>query len=251
MNNTLNLFMFICSNFVNSFGVTELFDYRSQTAASIDSKSGGLYGIRLPDGNISGLLASELTVVSSDSGPSKAYLRIACITLAAQLLSLLDAFIFPDSLDASLPASQLHGLALVRGTEPRLAKTQGPLLASLSRLSLLLIAHLEPSSIKFLQCCSRLRCFLHWTLELIRESVALGGYSAPFQELTAPLDRLVLAVVLQCHRALSKCSAVLAEIDSSPAEKYFSSMDARQKNYKRLFRSIVSNSKPICLNHLV
>eukprot|EP00957_Ditylum_brightwellii_P068816 5223877-Ditylum_brightwellii.AAC.1 len=99
------------------------------------------------------------------------------------------------------------------------------------------MAHLEPSSVRFLQCCSRLRCFLHWTLELIRESVASGGYSAAFHELTAPLDRLVLAIVLQCHRAFSRCSAVLIEIESSPADKYFPSIDSRQKNYRRLFRA--------------
>jgi len=232
----------------SSFGVADLFDYNLQNAASIDSHSGGLCGIRLPDGNIAGLSASESISNSTpfnnlDSIDSKID-RVdvegqlaPCITLAAQLLSLLDAFIFPDSLDASLPASQLHGLALVRGTEPRLGKAQGSLLASLLRISLLLIGHLEPNSIKFLQCCSRLRCFLHWTLELIRESVSLGGYSAAFQELTAPLDRLVLAVVLKCHRALAKCSTVLLEVESSPYEKYFPSIEERQKSIKRLFRS--------------
>lgn len=89
---------------------------------------------------------------------------------------MLDAFIFPDNLDSANSMSQLHGLALVRSTEPRLGQSQGPLLASLIRLSLILFAYLEPTSVRFLQACSScLRCFLHWTLEIIRESVALGG----------------------------------------------------------------------------
>ena len=210
--------------------------------------SGGLQGIRLLDGSLPGLSATEILTGAKKFESGVPYeeqvriqqrrgYRIMCVTLAAQLLSLLDAFIFPDSLDTSLPTSQLHGLALVRSTEPRLGQAQGPLLSSLLRLSLVLLSYLEPSSVKFLQCCGRLHCFLHWTLELIRESVALGGYSAAFQELTAPLDRLILAVVLQCHRALAKCSHVLMEIDSSPALKYFTSDQSRHKNYRRLFRA--------------
>ena len=227
-----------------SFGVANLFDTRIQTSLVIDASSNGIFGIRLEDGNISGISASasirNAFRAKRDPGNNKVdnddHL-LSCVTLATLLLSLLDAFIFPDSLDASLPASQLHGLSLVRGTEPRLGKTQGSLLASLLRISLLLIAYLEPSSVKFLQCCSRLRCFLHWTLELIRESVALAGYAAAFQELTAPLDRLVLAVVLQCHHSLFKCSTVLNEIESNSTALHFSSLDERQKNIKRLFRS--------------
>jgi hypothetical protein len=160
-----------------------------------------------------------------------------CVTLAAQMLALLDAFIFPDSLDTSLPASQLHGLALVRSNEPRLGLAQGPLLLSLIRLSLLLLSYLEPSSAKFLQCCGRLRCLLHWLLELIRESIAAGGFSVAFSEMTAPLDRLVLAIVLQCHRALKKCSNVLIEIEVSLPQKYFANEEIRSKNYRRLFRA--------------
>lgn len=41
-------------------------------------------------------------------------------------------------------------------------------------------------------------------LEHIRESVSLAGYSAAFDELTAPLDldRLLLAIVLQLYSAI-------------------------------------------------
>jgi hypothetical protein len=235
-------------NLINRYGVVDLFDYRNEDASALESMSGGVQGIRLRDGILPGLKATDILIgfKKFESGVSyeeqirlqqrRGY-RLMCVTLAAQMLSLLDAFIFPDSLDTSLPASQLHGLALVRSTEPRLGLAQGPLLLSLVRLSLVLLSHSEPSSVKFLQCCGRLRCLLHWLLELIRESIALGGYSAAFQDLTGPLDRLVLAIVLQCHRALKKCSYVLMEIESSSPPKYFPNEEIRSKNYRRLFRA--------------
>ena len=209
----------------SGFGLGDIFDYRNQPGASVDSESGGLYGIRLPETNLTALNGAEYIQSIQGGGgtgsgiSSQDRYRRICVCLSAQTLSLLDAFIFPDSLDASLPIAQLHGLALVRSNEARLGASQGPILASLIRLSLVLLCNLEPSSIKCLQCCSRLRCFLHWSLELIRESVALAGYSAAFHDLTAPLDRLLLAVVLHCHRALARCSAVLSEIESSPLTK--------------------------------
>jgi hypothetical protein len=222
------------------FGVSELFDYRNQHAESLDELSGGVYGIRLSESNISGMSADDyVRVLSLGSQPKRGernLYRQICVLLSAQVLSLLDSFIFPESLDASLPASQLHGLALVRSSEPRLGFSQGPILASLVRLSLVLLSHLEPSSVKFLQCCSRLRCFVHWMLELIRESVSLGGYSAAFDELTAPLDRLLLAIVLQCHRGLARCSAVLVEIEVSDYSVYFPSEEVQKKSYKRVLR---------------
>lgn len=158
------------------------------------------------------------------------------VFLAAQLLSLLDVFIFPDSLDASLPGSQLHGLALVRSTEKRIGSAQGPLLTSLIRLSLLLLCHLEPCSVELLQCSSRLRCFLHWVLELIRESETLEGYTAAFNKLTAPFDRLILAIVLQCHRTLGRCGSLLSEIESTPYDTYFENKESQKKSYRRLLR---------------
>ena len=151
--------------------------------------------------------------------------------LSAQTLSLLDAFIFPDSLDASLPISQLHGLTLVRSNEARLGVSQNLILASLIWLSLVLQCNLEPSSInKCLQRCRRLRCFLHWSLELIRESVTLAGYLAAFHDITAPLDRPLLPVVLHCHRALARRSAVLSEIESPPLAKFTSMMTRQERN---------------------
>lgn len=234
------------SRLVDRFGVADLFDYRNQHATSVDILSGGLYGIRLSESGIAGMTAEEYAKLLSQSSLPKRdqrdqrerdLYRQTCVSLSAQMLSLLDSFIFPASLDASLPASQLHGLALVRSSEPRLGVSQGPILASLVRLSLVLLCHLEPSSVKFLQCCSRLRCLLHWMLELVRESVSLAGYSTAFNELTAPLDRLLLAIILQCHRSLARCSAVLAELEASDYSVYFDSEEVRKKNYKRTLRA--------------
>lgn len=227
----------------NGFGVAELFDYRNLEASAIDKISGGLNGIRLPDTGLPAVTAQEYRIFveatgTVSSGPEvkerEIYRRLS-VTLASQVLSLLDAFIFPDSLDASLPQSQLHGLDLVRNCEPGLA-AQGPLIASAIRLSLLLICHLEPCGMKLLQCASRLKCLLHWALELIREATALEGFSAAFHNLTAPLDRLVLATVLQCHRTLGRCSALLSEIEATSYDKYFQSKDSQKKYYRRLLR---------------
>lgn len=243
MTSSHNAFLFLSSG---RYGVADLFDYRNQHAASVDILSGGLYGIRLSESSIPGMTAVEYANVLSQSSLPKRdqrdqrerdLYRQTCVSLSAQMLSLLDSFIFPASLDASLPASQLHGLALVRSTEPRLGVSQGPILASLVRLSLVLMCHLEPSSVKFLQCCSRLRCLLHWMLELVRESVSLAGYSTAFNELTAPLDRLLLAIVIQCHRSLARCSAVLAELEASDYTVYFESEESKKKNYKRTLRA--------------
>ena len=225
------------------FGVAELFDYRNLEASAIDKISGGLNGIRLPDTGLPAVTAQEYrifveatgTAISEPEAKEREIYRRMSVNLASQVLSLLDAFIFPDSLDASLPQSQIHGLDLVRNCEPRLA-AQGPLIASAIRLSLLLICHLEPCGMKLLQCASRLRCLLHWALELIREATALEGYSAAFHKLTAPLDRLVLAIVLQCHRTLGRCSALLSEIEATSYDKYFQSKDSQKKYYRRLLR---------------
>lgn len=212
----------------NRFGVVQLFDYRNQDASAIDGITGGMYGIRL-DNLVSGVNSFEaLAGAKLHSNRPRDRYRYVSVVLASQMLTILDAFVFPDN----VRESQIHGLSLVRSTEPRLGQSQGTLLASLVRLSLILLAYLEPSSVKFLQACSRLRCFLHWILEILRESVALGGYSEAFHELTAPLDRMVLAIVLQCHRALSRCSVVLVEMESSPWKKYFSDVESRQKSIR-------------------
>jgi hypothetical protein len=150
----------------NRFGVANLFDYRNLDASSVDGITGGLYGIRL-DNLVSGVNAFEALagakLHANHSGRHKHdRYRYVTVVLSSQILTLLDAFIFPDSLDAAQTSSQLHGLGLVTSTEPRLGQSQGTLLSSLVRLSLILLAFLEPCSVKFLQSCSRLRCFLHW-----------------------------------------------------------------------------------------
>ena len=101
--------------------MAELFDYRNQVASAIDEVSGGLLGIRLSDGEADGISSGDLCQfyersksnssidvddASTVSMRERQLFRRICVTLSAQILSLLDVFIFPDSLDASLPASQ-------------------------------------------------------------------------------------------------------------------------------------------------
>lgn len=232
----------------SGFGVVDLFDYNKQRAAAVDSISGGLHGIRLDDSRVPGvsasnyidyLVASRLSASSTEENLEEGRKEIdrrLCVPLTAQVLTLLDAFIFPDSLDASLPASQLHGLALVRNSEPRLGRSQGPLVASAIRLSFLLLNALEPCSGKFLQCVSRLRSLIHWSLELVREMAVQEGVLPAFDQRVTHIDRLLLAVVLHCHRTLGRCSALLSEIESSSYEKYFESKDSQKRHYRRLLR---------------
>lgn len=231
-----------------SFGVAELFDANNQISEIIDPVTKGCYGIRLVDSDLRDISGNTLVAfyssesavgddgLNDEGGLEKRVNRRICVNLAAQALSLLDVFIFPDSLDVALPASQLHGLALVRNTESRIGGAQGPLLASLVRLSLLLLNQLEPCSVSLLQCSSRLRCFLHWILELIRESEALEGYSTAFNKLTAPFDRLILAIVLQCHQTFRRSQCLLSQLETASSEIEFGDKDARKKLYRRLLR---------------
>ena len=178
----------------------------------------------------------QQTTEAAKLGLEKAIDRLVCVNLAAQVLALLDVFIFPDSLDATLPVSQLHGLALVRNTEARIGGGQGPLLASLVRLSLVLLNQLEPCSVSLLQCSSRLRCFLHWIFEMIRESEALDGYSATFNKLTAPFDRLVLLVVVQCRQVLRRANAQKSDLEVQSTDIDLNGRERRKKSYRRLLR---------------
>ena len=226
--------------------MVDLFDYINQKASSVDVVSGGLNGIRLPDSRLAGIGSSNyqsfvlaaggrLHSASEDDIEFRRDLdRRMCAHICAQILSILDAFIFPDSLDEALPASQLHGLALVRNSEPRLGTSQGPLVSSAIRLSLALLSLLEPCSVRILQCASRMKCLLYWALELIREKS--DGKTKAFDESTAPLDRVLLATVIHCHRALSRCSALLSEIESCSFDKYFDSRESQKKHYRRLLR---------------
>lgn len=204
-------------------------------------------GIRLADTRLSRISATDYINLmgsggvhrSTDDGVdgvSKEANRRLCAILASQVLTLLDSFIFPESLDASLPESQLHGLTLVRNSEPRLGESQGPLLFSIIRLSLFLIATLEPCSVVFLQSASRLRCLLYWALELGRlltdkDSARTG---ASFDR--DGIDRLLLAIVLYCHRALGRCASLLSEIESTQYDKYFDTKENQKRVSRRVFR---------------
>lgn len=224
------------------FGIVDLFDYVNHQASSIDGISKGLHGIRLPDSYSEGVKSSEYVSflqarLSQDGDNDREMDRRLCVRLAAQILSLLDAFIFPQALDASLPAAQLDGFALVRFNEARLGASQGPLISSAIRLSFLLLTLLEPCSVIFLQCASRLRCLLCWALELLREASASEGNSSAFhRDGAAHIDRLVLAIVLHCHRALGRCAALLSEIENASFDTYFRNRDVQKKYCRRLLR---------------
>lgn len=268
-----------------------MFDYCNQQASAIDDVSGGLHGIRLTDALLPAIRATEyISFLGGGPGPEnksdaadfpivgsrsisanntelvkRGVARRLCVSLSAQILTVLDPFIFPESMDSSSSASSLHGLALVRNSEPRLGTSQGPLISSAVRLSLVLLALLEPCSVKFLQCASRLRCLLYWALELISEQstkvpasagesvTADKGKNAADQyssistnsnlnsiaaNAVLPLDRMVLAIVLHCHRALGRCAALLSEIESqwSLHETYFVSRESQKKHFRRLLR---------------
>ena len=230
------------TSYLISFGVVDLFDYVNHQASSIDKVSRGLHGIRLLDSYSEGIKSAEYVSflqarISPNGDNERGMDRRLCVRLAAQILSLLDAFIFPQALDASLPAAQLDGFALVRFSEARLGFSQGPLISSAIRLSFLLLTLLEPCSVIFMQCASRLRCLLCWALELLREASASEGNSLTFhRDGVAHIDRLVLAIVLHCHRALGRCAALLSEIETASFDKYFRTRENQKKYCRRLLR---------------
>lgn len=51
------------------------------------------------------------------------------------------------------------------------------------------------------------------------------------------LNRLFIATLMHCHRALGRCSSLLSEIDSSSFEKYFDSRESHKKHHRRLLRT--------------
>lgn len=231
---------------MHSFGVVDLFDYNYRQATSVDFVSGGLHGIRLPESRVSSISSStflRFVAPSRSDGADEGadgrrdVDRRFCAHLSSQILAILDPFVFPEALDEVLPASQLHGLALVRNSEPRLGSVQGPLVATAIRLSLVLIALLEPGSVKLLQCASRMRCLVVWALELVRERKSADLKSKSVDDASDRLDHLLVATLVHCHRALGRCSALMSEIESTPFERYFESRDLHKKYHRRLVRT--------------
>ena len=184
--------------FVVSSGSSAIYHVNSKK----DSITGGLFGIRLPESGVGSFQFERVLKVygqgnlqlredGDNTGTTFStcihanFVQRICVHIAGQMLALLDVFVFPE--DSCLDLSktpQLHGLALVRGAESQIGNAQGPLLASLMRVSLLLLCRLEPCSVKMLQCCGRLRCFVHYSLELVRESEAMERYSTTFNKIT-------------------------------------------------------------------
>ncbi|GKY94790.1 hypothetical protein MPSEU_000444200 [Mayamaea pseudoterrestris] len=221
------------------YGVVDLFDYANERGAAIDSASKGIHGIRLPETRLCAIKSSQyLSTIETGNHDGRDANRRLSTVVAAQILAILDSFMFPDTLEQALPSSQLHGLSLVRNSDPRLGSSQGPLLLSGVRLSLILLSHIEPCSARFLQAIGRLRSLLQWILEFISELNVKDstGIEIPATPVTQ-LDHLVLAVAMHCHRGLGRCSAVLSEIESSPYELYFENRDGQRKAHRRLLRA--------------
>ena len=172
-------------------------------------------------GNVKAGSASSTSTPERSVTPTTTPLHSA-LHLSSTILTLLDAFIFPDEdglLGGEMDA-MVYGLTLVKPSEPRIGTHQGPLLASLLHLSLLLLAYTIPSSLKFREATSRLRCLFHWALEVIRETcvVGIGSSSAgmgatAFHKLTKILDGLVVGVVLVCHRSLYRIDQILSQME--------------------------------------
>lgn len=214
----------------NGYALVDQFEYRNSLSSVIDDISGGVFGIRIND-RVGGISATDVIAETrrcrgededfNFTSQSKDHYRRICTTLSCQVLELLDPFIFPDRCD---DVARQQGFALIRSIEHRLGKSQGLVLLSLVRLALVQMGYLELSGTKALKCGSMLRCFLNWCLDLIRESM--------FDDEDA-VDRIIICVVLQCHRSLQKCSLVACELETNP--EYFS-FPEQSKHTKRLFR---------------
>ena len=111
------------------------------------------------------------------------------------------------------------------------------MLASLLRMSILLILKLDPCSLKFREACSRLRCCFHWSLEVIRETCVVGGYTTAFHKLTAILDRLVLSVIIAAHRSLFLMYQVLNTVKNKNNEQVISTTEEINRKKRRLILS--------------
>jgi hypothetical protein len=87
------------------FDAAELLDMDKRASKANDPVSSGFYGIRLPDSDIGDVSGATLAMFyvsegrSTDAetdGSERRINRRICVNLAAQVLSLLDVFIFPE-----------------------------------------------------------------------------------------------------------------------------------------------------------
>jgi WD40 repeat protein len=237
----------------NGHGLVDLFDYRNSLASIIDNNSGGIFGIRLSDRIQNGIMAIDVFAETTTARErcdseevcqrmSTHYYRMICTTLSCQILDLLDPFIFFHSTGVLSSSPQQQGFALVQSIEPRFGLSQGPLIFSLVRLSLVALSHLEPSSSKFLRSCNMLRCFLRWCLDMVQNSSPTA--TKAFDEDTALNDRVIVCIILQCHRSLSKCFSVLNEIEL--LEGNHIQVSERPRHLRRLYSAVSVLGGIIC-----
>jgi hypothetical protein len=229
----------------NGFGLADLFDYKNNLSAKIDGPSGGLFGIHLNDDTVTGITAVQIVgfsrLTQRKDGSNSAHdrdrdlKRRVSTSIAAQLLEMIDPYVFPDSLDieGSPDTHQIVWHTLLRSAGPFFGDIEGPLLFSLIRLVLIVIAYLEPSSSKFLKCCYLLRCFQRWSMDMINEPDS--DVDGRFQSQHLVLDRLIICIILQCHRTLYRCCSALQELEAGTCDDYAVD-DVKQT--RRLYKSI-------------
>lgn len=221
----------------------DLFAHPAASQPAVDAVSKGLRGVRLTDDRPMRVRASDYIKFLPDltAFGVREIDRHLCARLGSQIFSLLDAFIFPQSLGSEASTtSPLDGLALVRFNEARLGTSQGPLISSAVRLSFVMLSLLEPCSLTFLQCCSRLRCLLCWALELLRDSNVAEGQTLRFHpDGGQHIDRLVLAIVLHCHRALQRCALLSRDLTADSSAKTSQRKETHKKYHRRLLRATI------------
>jgi WD40 repeat protein len=245
----LRHFATICAAIVtiNGFGLADLFDYKNNLSVMLDGPSGGYFGIHIDDNTVSGITAAQIIGISrltqNKDGTNSAHhlerdlKRRVSTTIAAQLLEMIDPYIFPDSseIERSSSSHQHVWHTLLRSIDPLFGDTQGPLLFVLLRMVLVVIAYLEPTSSKFLKSCYLLRCFQRWCMEMISELGTVNDDRSHNQLLV--LDRLLICIILQCHRTLFRCSSALKQLEA-PTHKVHVPIPHDAKQTRRLYKGI-------------
>ena len=242
-------FVTICvATIVNhGFGLADLFDYKNNLSVMLDEPSGGLFGIRLDDDTVSGITAVQIVGISrltqKKDGTNSAHhrdrdlKRRVSTTIAAQVLEMIDPYIFPDSsgIESASSSHQHVWHTLLRSVDPCFGDEQGPLLFSLVRVVLVSIAYLEPSSSKFLKFCYLLRCFQRWCMDMIVDFESSEDDRSRGQILV--LEQLIICIVLQCHRTLFRCYSALKQVELATHDECFPAHGG-VKQTRRIYKSV-------------
>lgn len=123
--------------------------------------------------------------------------RHGCAALAFQALSFLDIF-FALNLESS-EIGKYTALVLTGSYESRLSVSQGPLLASITRLSFFLLVMLDPCHDAFGHNLIRLRRYLKWCYILSNQSK---------DTLPNTLDGIYVSAVYFMYQSAGKCNGI-------------------------------------------